>query len=259
MKVILVILAIASPVVQAVNPVSKVIQLLSDLEAKITAEGAQAKTEFIEFTAWCKDRSRELAFEIKTGKSTSADLSATIAQESATTASLTSKFEERSGNLATDEADLAAATHIREMERSDFAAENAELSEAIDTLSRAIAMLEKEAAKGGASMLQVNNAVSLAQALSIVVDAGAISAADSAKLTALVQASQGEEDVGAPASAVYQSHSGNIIETLKGIWEKADAQLAALRHSEELNLQFPVAEIVDRRRNPLWEEGHGHD
>ena len=36
---------------------------------EVTAEGAASQKLFEEFTEWCEDRSKDLGFEIKTGKS----------------------------------------------------------------------------------------------------------------------------------------------------------------------------------------------
>ena len=38
--------------------------------------------------------------------------------------------------------------------------------------------------------------------------------------------------VGAPAAAVYQSHSGSIVETLDDLKAKAESQLTGARHTE---------------------------
>merc|ERR1719330_118771 len=90
------------------------------------------------------------------------------------------------------------------------------------------------------SMLQLKSAGSVAQALSILVQASMLSTTDASKLTALVQTShQSEEedaDVNAPDPAIYKSHSGDILETLQGLFEKAEAQLADLRKTETTNL-----------------------
>merc|ERR1719512_404819 len=67
--------------------------------------------------------------------------------------------------------------------------------------------------------------------------------ADAAKLTAFVQASQkqedgsGEDEMGAPAGAVYESHSGNIVDTLEELVDKANGQLDALRNKEASSKQ----------------------
>merc|ERR1719361_2966703 len=119
---LLVVFAIAAlPQAQAAdeNPVQKVLQLLSDLQAKIIAEGADSQKRFEEYSEWCEDRSKNLGFEIKTAKAEVADLTATIQKEEAVTAELTSKVEDLAGSIATDEADLKAATEIRDKEAAD--------------------------------------------------------------------------------------------------------------------------------------------
>merc|ERR1719384_1474165 len=90
------------------------------------------------------------------------------------------------------------------------------------------------------SMMQLKSASSVAQALSILVQASMLSTADASRLAALVQtAHQSEEedaDINAPDPAVYKSHSGDILATLQGLFEKAEAQLADLRKTETTNL-----------------------
>merc|ERR1719498_826593 len=90
---------------------------------------------------------------------------------------------------------------------------------------------------GGASMLQLQNAGSLVQALSTLVHASALSSADAAKLTAMLQSSQEDSDVGAPAGEVYASQSGGILNTLGDLLEKAEAQLDGARKKENQSLR----------------------
>merc|ERR1719321_1823362 len=108
-------------------------------------------------------------------------------------------------------------------------------------LERAIAILQREMNKGGASMMQLQNAKSLVDALSALVQASVISAADSKHLAALVQSSQdaqdSDEDLGAPAGAVYQGHSDGIIGVLEDLLEKAQAQLDKARKAETTSRQ----------------------
>jgi len=227
----LVALAFASAHGESTNPIAKVVQMISDLEAKVIGEGEESNKIYAEFAEWCEDRSKEVGFEIKTGKAEVADLTATIDQETATIGSLTAKIEELSASIATDEADLKAATDIRAKEAADFAAEEKELSEVIDTLGRAIAILSREM-QGGASMLQLKNAKDITSALNILVQASAFNSADASRLTALVQSSSDDDDAGAPDAAVYESHSGGIVETLEGLNDKAEGQLADARKKE---------------------------
>merc|ERR1719498_850081 len=161
------------------NPIEKILEMISDLQAKVQAEGADAQKTYDEFAEWCEDRSTKLGFEIKTGKSEVAELKATIDEETATIGELETKIEDLSNDIKTDEADLDAATKIREKEAADFAAEEKELTEVLDMLARATSILEKEMAKSGAaSMLQLKSANSVAQALGVMVQASVLSSAD---------------------------------------------------------------------------------
>jgi len=217
-----------------VSPITKVVQLLSDMQTKIIGEGEAAHAIYAEFAEMCEERSKTLQFEIKTGKGEIADLKATIDEETALAESLDTKVEELTASIATDEADLDAATKIRAKESADFMAEEKELSEVIDALQRAIGILEKEMAKHGASMMQVRNAGNLAKTLQMLVEASTISLADAQGISALVQTQQSSDDAetGAPDPAVYKGQSGGIIDTLGDLLEKAESQLAELRNKE---------------------------
>merc|ERR1719379_2912515 len=126
-----------------VTPIEKVTQLLTDLQHKILDEGKQAQKTYEDFAEFCEERSKDLGFEIKTGKAEAADLDATISKETAAIGAFNAKIEELTAAIATDEADLKAATEIRKKENGDFVAEEAELMDAIDTLERAIGILER--------------------------------------------------------------------------------------------------------------------
>merc|ERR1719181_2595795 len=116
--------------------------MISDLESKVLGEGRDAQKVYDEFTEFCEERSRNIGFEIKTGKAEVNELEAAIEKETATSASLTAKIEELSAALAVDEADLKAAGEIRTKEKTVFDAEQAELEEILNTLERAIRILE---------------------------------------------------------------------------------------------------------------------
>jgi chromosome segregation ATPase len=221
------------------NPIEKILEMISDLQAKVIGEGKDAQKTYDEYAEWCEDRSTKLGFEIKTGKANVEELTATISEETSTIAELETKIEELSNDIQTDEADLAAATKIREKEAADFAAEEKELTTVISMLERATSILSKEMAKSGASMLQLKSATSLTQALSVMVQASVLSSADASQLTALVQTQQADSDsdAGAPAAAVYEGHSDGIIGVLEGITEKAEGQLDKARKAESTSAQ----------------------
>merc|ERR1740115_367063 len=76
----------------------------------------------------------------------------------------------------------------------------------------------------------------MVKSLSAVIDAASFSAQDQRNLAALVQSQQGtasdDEELGAPAAAVYKSHSSSIFDVLEDMKEKAEGQLAELHKAE---------------------------
>merc|ERR1719498_1795327 len=100
-------------------------------------------------------------------------------------------------------------------------------------------------------MLQIKSATSIAEALSVMVQASALSSADASRLTALVQTSNQDEDAetGAPAAAVYEGHSDGILGTLDGLTEKAEGQLDKARKEESTasqNYQMLKQSLTDQ-------------
>merc|ERR1719442_138227 len=87
------VLAVLAPpaLAEEASPVAKVVHLLSDLHAKVTKEGEQAKKTFEEYSEWCEDRTRDLTHDLKTATSEADGLKATIAEKEATGQSLQAK------------------------------------------------------------------------------------------------------------------------------------------------------------------------
>merc|ERR1719316_1951767 len=90
--------------------------------------------------------------------------------------------------------------------------------------------------KSPASLAQVDtrNLDSMIKSIGAIINAAAFSAQDQKNLVALVQSQQGadDEELGAPAAAVYKTHSGSIFDILEDMKEKAETQLSELRKAE---------------------------
>merc|ERR1719329_654033 len=110
----------------------------------------------------------------------------------------------------------------------------------VDTLGRAISILEKELAKNPGAFAQIDgkNTGALLQALGAVVDAAGFQVSDKNRLVALVQSQNDSEsnddddDLGAPAAKVYESKAGSIVDVLADMKDKADGELSELRKAE---------------------------
>jgi chaperonin cofactor prefoldin len=218
------------------NPLSKVLELMADLTAKITAEGEVEGKAYHDYVEWCDEAAANLHNEIKVGEKKKDELEAVIAKCEADIESTDSKIEDLSGAISADEKQLKEATAVRKEEAATFLASEKELVDAVDTLGRAETILQKEMSKDPASFAQIDtrNVDSMLNGLSAVINAAGFSSNDQAKLTALVQQNSvsDDEEPGAPAAAVYKTHSGGIFDVLEDMKEKAESQLSDLRKAE---------------------------
>jgi len=224
-----------------VNPMSKVLQLVDELAAKITKDGEAEAAAFGEYVEWCDDTTKNAGFAIETAEKAKAKLEAKIGELSAEIAAAGSHIDSLAASIATDEAELKDATAIRAKEAGDFAASEAELVDAIGALGRAVGILSREMAKNPASFAQVDttNMASALSALTVVLDAASFPSKDQTKLMAFVQSQQNQEnddlELGAPAAATYKTHSSGILDVLEDMKEKAEGQLSDLRKAEANN------------------------
>jgi hypothetical protein len=241
MKCVLVVTLFLYPVAAAagqdhasVSPVSKVLQLLSTLEAKIKNHGEMELKAYQEYEAWCKDGAKDLGYEIKTAKADIEDLTATIGKATSDISASSSKIEELSSDTQKNTADLKAATSVRTAEEKEYVAAESELTEAIDTLDRAINILERKL-RGSALVQSTVNAYDvddLVRAINAVVDAASMSVRDKKQLIALAQNSADDGDTSAPAPDAYKSRSKSIIEVLEDMRAKAAQQLKEVQTQE---------------------------
>merc|ERR1719210_1771979 len=246
----------------AKNPLGEVITLLDSLTTKIIQEGEDELKAYKAYVEWCDDYSKNRNFEITTATAKKGKLEAEISQLTADIEASTGRIEDLAGSIGTDEKDLNDATVIHRKEAEDFAANDAELSDSINTLSRAIGILEKEMAKNPAAFAQIDASSldGLLKSLGAVIDAAAFPVADGQKLLALVQSQQGDaaddDAPGAPAPAVYKTHSTNILDVLDDLKEKAEEELASLRkafsnskHNFDMLKQSLEMQIADDTRH----------
>jgi len=229
------LLAVAPVMASATNPMAKVIELMDECATKVKADGDAEDKAYKEYFEWCDDVAKNSQFEIKTAQSNKEKLEANIGELEASIGESNTKIEKLTGSIAADEKELEEATTIREKEAADFAAAEGELMDDVDTLERAIGILEKELAKNPAAFAQIDgtNTAAMVQALGAIVDAAGFQSSDKTRLVALVQNQNDDEDeLGAPAAKVYESKAGGIVDVLADMKDKAEGELGDLRKAE---------------------------
>merc|ERR1719265_3074597 len=202
-------------------------------------EGEVEQKAYEEFVDWCDSGAKDKQFEVKTAKSEIESLEATISKSTSTSEEMVQKIADLGSAIAKNEADLKDATDIHEKEHADFAAAESELMDAVDTLERAISVLEKHA---GASFVQTpvdtKHVEAIIKMLNVAIDTAAFSSNDKQKLTSLVQNRADSDDddsdaeLGAPAPDAYKGHSSNIVDVLTDMKDKAEGELAEARKAE---------------------------
>ena len=218
-----------------VSPVQKVIELLDDLKAKVAGDLSAEETMMGEYSTWCDEEANQKTDAITSGKRTIGDLAATIQDASASIAELSSEVEELAGKISTAEKDLSTATGIREEENGAFVATEKELTETVDSLSRATAVLGR-----GQTFLQSSGKAELAKytnGLKAIVQASWVNSKQKAVVQSLIQSTSedGDEDLEMQpqaTAAAYSSQGGGILDTLKDMTEKAEGSLSEARKTE---------------------------
>merc|ERR1719355_401598 len=94
----------------SVDPIAKVLQMIGELQQKIIKDGETAQKTYAEFAEWCEDEAKNLRFEIKTAKAEVEELKAMSEKAASDIEDETTKIEELSSTISSDEADVKAAT-----------------------------------------------------------------------------------------------------------------------------------------------------
>eukprot|EP00930_Biecheleria_cincta_P061946 TRINITY_DN4747_c0_g2_i2.p1 TRINITY_DN4747_c0_g2~~TRINITY_DN4747_c0_g2_i2.p1 ORF type:complete len:666 (+),score=209.86 TRINITY_DN4747_c0_g2_i2:51-2048(+) len=219
------LLGFASGASGTASPISKVLELLGGMEEKTKTQGLEADKAFEEASAFCRRRSDDLGYSIKTNTNAKEDLEAKVAKASSKLESIASSLQETLQGTEANKAELAKATEVREKEKADFAASEKDLLDTMDSLKRAVGVLEKEATQKkepSESLLQVQQSPDILSALEVMVSGSLISSADRDDLAAFLQSNQVQSE----------SKKGSVVEMLEDLQDKAKAELNGLRTKE---------------------------
>merc|ERR1719424_1102730 len=221
-----------------VSPVQKVLELLDDLKAKVQGDLAKEEIMMDEYTKWCDAEENAKTDAITSSTRTINDLGATIEESTGSISTLAAEIDELAGKISTSEADLAAATSIRNEERSAFDANEKELLDTSDSLERALVLIKR----GETGFLQSKDGSEvmkrLVAGLKPIVDASWITSAEKAKVNALLQSQSDDDDLSLKEG---EGEAPGIVETLTDLREKAKESLSKARRAEmEQNHQYEM-------------------
>merc|ERR1719375_255055 len=211
-----------------VTPIQKVIQMLTDMQAKGKAEKEDEAARFAEYKTFCKDTAWDKTTNIKTASAAIEQLSADIDKGASDAAEAAKAISQLDADLTAWKSDITVQTRERKEAKGVFDTVHADYTESIDAVQRALATLK--AGPGASSLIQVKSLMSLnkvpAQAKNKI-----LAFLQNAPTNALLQDAEMLEQPQAKA-VNYESSSGSIIEMVESLGDKFEDERAALEEKE---------------------------
>lgn len=199
-----------------VTPVQQVLNMLGQLKTKGKQQMEEEQKIYATYAEWVDDTSRQLGFDIQTAKTSIEQLEAAIAKAENDVARLGKAINALDAEIDGLKADLARATKQRTTEHNEFLETEADLSESVDALMRAIDEVQ-------AQDYSRPEATALLQRM-------AVETRGMRRVLALLGENKAEP--GAPAVAAYEFQSGTILAVLKKLSKKFQDELFEVQRSE---------------------------
>merc|ERR1719335_24961 len=161
---LLLLASVASAEVEQ-SPVTKVVELIQDLKAKILADGKAEQKTYDKFACWCEKTTAEKALSIESAKTSIEKLSEKVLDLKGSTGKLSAEIAGLNKDIASNNQAVKEATQIREKETADYQAARANLEAAIGALEGAIEVLT-----GAGELLEKDSSVQKTKLLSVAAD-----------------------------------------------------------------------------------------
>mmetsp|Transcript_3096 Transcript_3096/g.7922 ORF Transcript_3096/g.7922 Transcript_3096/m.7922 type:complete len:724 (+) Transcript_3096:94-2265(+) len=135
------------------SPLGKVITLLQEMKTQVEGEAAGDQAAYDKYDCWCKTTDKEKTAVIEATTRTIAELTSFVEEAAAKAGQLKTEIEGLAADIAEDYDALNQATELRNEEKAAFDEENADLTETLAALKKAIEVLSKvQLLQGGASV-----------------------------------------------------------------------------------------------------------
>mmetsp|Transcript_106058 Transcript_106058/g.165572 ORF Transcript_106058/g.165572 Transcript_106058/m.165572 type:complete len:655 (+) Transcript_106058:66-2030(+) len=204
----------------SVTPVQKVLEMMSEMKAKGEKMMDEEQNTYFRYKEWVGKTSRELGFEIETGKSDIEKYSAAAAKADSDVAQLSDSIAKLESELASTEAEKKEATDMRNEQHAEYVTMSTDYSESVDALERAIQTLE-------AKNYNVPEAEAFLQKMAVG------KPGMRRVLAAFLQATEKQEPTsGGPAVSAYEFQSGGIVQLLEKLLVKFKKELNDVETAE---------------------------
>merc|ERR1719399_1635713 len=206
-----------SGMISSANPMRRVISMLQMMTSKVEEEGKKEAELFEKFMCYCKSGKATLGKSIADAEEKIPQLESDIKEAEAEKSQLDSDLETHKADRETAKGDIAKSTAMREKDAAAFLKESTEDKSNLDSLTKALAAIEK----GMAGAFLQTNAAAVLRKLSLSQD---MSNADRDLMASFLM---GESSHG------YSPASGEIVGILKQMKDTMEKDLADVLDSEE--------------------------
>jgi hypothetical protein len=135
-----------------VRPVTKVVQLLKDMQKQLEEEGAKDEETYKKLSCWCKENKDEKTKAVEDASARISQMRNRIEELAATSARLKSEISTLDEEVKKNDASLETASALREQQLKEFAENEQELKKNLDAVGKAHATIGGN--KSTASLLQ---------------------------------------------------------------------------------------------------------
>jgi len=215
------------------SAIQKVVQMLTDMQAKGKQEKQDEQVRFASFKQFCESTGKEKIGAIAAGKDEIEQLSAAIGKAEADVQTITQFVAGLDQDVATWTDDLAKAREERKKQKAAFTEAHKEYVDSIAAVERAVELLKQGPGQASfaqvTSLLQIHGA-SLPMHKRKVLMSFLQKQSPGAKL--LQEAAELDDEVAPPEVAAYESSSGGVIEMVEKLGEKFDDEKMSLEKRE---------------------------
>jgi len=220
----------------AVTPVQKVLEMMEEMKAKcVKAKGEEVVT-FTTFQAFCQDTAKEKTDAIADATESIAMLSADIQKYDSDATVLAEEIAALDDSIATAEKNMKDAQAVRDKEKADYMGVHAEYTDNIAQLEGATAQIKTMMAgvksASAASFLQALPKVGKAAEMTRSMVKAFLSDLGDSKQQNLDKAFLDLGDKQDPATPVYESQAGGVVQLMVDLKTKLVEEKTALEQQE---------------------------
>merc|ERR1719454_479884 len=210
----------------AQGPVTKVVELIEELKAKIEADGKMEQQIYDKYACWCETTSARKANDIHTAMSDIKSLSTKILELKGLVATRTSEIAQDSLEINDNQQAQDEATGIRQKENAAYTAEKTEMETTLNALQRGIEVLSGAGTKTALlqttptdEMTLLSVAAGVHQAIKMLPNDHVISAKQLALVSNFAKDPAEFYDQKAEKAASYNPASATIMGILKDMYD----------------------------------------